>query len=82
MLGVKKDASPAEIKKVYFSIRTIFLFKACFVTSKHQLARKYHPDTNPDKSAKEKFLEIQEAYDVRQISFEYNMFSHTSFHSF
>lgn len=30
-----------------------------------QLARKYHPDTNPDKSAKEKFVEIQEAYDVR-----------------
>ncbi|KAF9243868.1 hypothetical protein BU15DRAFT_86300 [Melanogaster broomeanus] len=28
------------------------------------LARKYHPDTNPDKSAQEKFLEIQEAYDT------------------
>ncbi|KAI0076283.1 DnaJ protein [Panus rudis PR-1116 ss-1] len=47
VLGVKKDASPAEIKKTYFS-----------------LARKYHPDTNPDKSAKEKFVEIQEAYDI------------------
>ncbi|KZT74882.1 hypothetical protein DAEQUDRAFT_720066 [Daedalea quercina L-15889] len=47
VLGVKKDASPAEIKKVYFS-----------------LARKYHPDTNPDKNAQEKFVEIQEAYDI------------------
>ncbi|TFY83736.1 hypothetical protein EWM64_g279 [Hericium alpestre] len=47
VLGVKKDATPAEIKKVYFS-----------------LARKYHPDTNPDKDAKAKFVEIQEAYDT------------------
>ncbi|EGO30979.1 hypothetical protein SERLADRAFT_455437 [Serpula lacrymans var. lacrymans S7.9] len=28
------------------------------------LARKYHPDTNSDKGAQEKFVEIQEAYDV------------------
>ncbi|GJE87744.1 DnaJ protein [Phanerochaete sordida] len=28
------------------------------------LARKHHPDTNPDKNAKEKFVEIQEAYDL------------------
>ncbi|PFH49201.1 hypothetical protein AMATHDRAFT_148155, partial [Amanita thiersii Skay4041] len=47
VLGVKQDASQAEIKKTYFS-----------------LARKYHPDTNPDKKAQEKFLEIQEAYDI------------------
>ncbi|KAG6332710.1 hypothetical protein ID866_6380 [Astraeus odoratus] len=47
VLGVSKDASPADIKKAYFS-----------------LARKYHPDSNPDKGAQEKFLEIQEAYDV------------------
>ncbi|KAH9937424.1 uncharacterized protein B0H18DRAFT_867077 [Fomitopsis serialis] len=47
VLGVNKDASPAEIKKIYFS-----------------LARKYHPDTNPDKNAQEKFVEIQEAYDI------------------
>ncbi|KAF8274052.1 DnaJ protein [Lactarius quietus] len=47
VLGVGKDSSPAEIKKVYFS-----------------LARKYHPDTNPDKNAQEKFVEIQEAYDI------------------
>ena len=30
-----------------------------------QLARKYRPDTNPDKNAKAKFVEIQEAYDVQ-----------------
>ncbi|KAF9073816.1 DnaJ protein [Rhodocollybia butyracea] len=47
VLGVKRDASAADIKKTYFS-----------------LARKYHPDTNPDKSAQSKFLEIQEAYDT------------------
>ncbi|KAF8898410.1 hypothetical protein BD779DRAFT_1483756 [Infundibulicybe gibba] len=47
ILGVKPDATPAEIKKVYFS-----------------LARKYHPDTNPDKGAQDKFVEIQEAYEV------------------
>ncbi|KZT06338.1 uncharacterized protein LAESUDRAFT_679917 [Laetiporus sulphureus 93-53] len=28
------------------------------------LARKYHPDTNPDKDAQKKFVEIQEAYDI------------------
>ncbi|KAG5636748.1 hypothetical protein H0H81_006967 [Sphagnurus paluster] len=28
------------------------------------LARKYHPDTNPDKGAQDKFVEIQEAYDT------------------
>ncbi|KAF8446196.1 DnaJ protein, partial [Boletus edulis BED1] len=28
------------------------------------LARKYHPDTNPDKNAQAKFVEIQEAYDI------------------
>ncbi|KAI6136860.1 DnaJ protein [Pisolithus sp. B1] len=47
VLGVGKDASPADIKKAYFS-----------------LARKYHPDTNPDKGAQQRFLEIQEAYDT------------------
>ncbi|KAG6902325.1 hypothetical protein C0995_001704 [Termitomyces sp. Mi166 len=46
VLGVKPDATQAEIKKTYFA-----------------LARKYHPDTNPDKGAQDKFLEIQEAYD-------------------
>lgn len=30
----------------------------------YQLAKKWHPDTNKDKAAHEKFMEIQEAYDV------------------
>ncbi|KAF8887969.1 hypothetical protein CPB84DRAFT_1482270 [Gymnopilus junonius] len=47
VLGVKPDATPAEIKKTYFA-----------------LARKYHPDTNPDKNARDKFVEIQDAYDI------------------
>jgi curved DNA-binding protein len=48
VLGVKKDATAAEIKKIY-----------------RKLARKYHPDVNPDnKAAEEKFKEINEAYEV------------------
>ena len=47
-LGVSKDASQAEIKKVY-----------------RKLAKKYHPDANPDnKGAEEKFKSINEAYEV------------------
>src|SRR5687767_11475089 len=29
-----------------------------------KLARKYHPDVNPDKGAKEKFQQIQTAYET------------------
>lgn len=48
ILGVKKDAKPDEIKKSY-----------------RRLARKYHPDVNPnDKSAEDRFKEVQEAYDI------------------
>ncbi|MDX1583087.1 MAG: J domain-containing protein [Thermoanaerobaculia bacterium] len=48
ILGVKKDASEAEIKKAY-----------------RQMARKYHPDVNPDdKEAERKFKEASEAYAV------------------
>ncbi len=48
ILGIKKDAKADEIKKAY-----------------RRLARKYHPDVNPnDKSAEDKFKEIQEAYDI------------------
>jgi DnaJ-class molecular chaperone len=47
-LGVKRDASQAEIQKAY-----------------RDLARKYHPDLNPDdKTAKKKFQEVQTAFDV------------------
>lgn len=48
ILGVNKDAKADEIKKTY-----------------RKLARKFHPDVNPnDKTAEEKFKEVQEAYDV------------------
>jgi molecular chaperone DnaJ len=48
VLGVAKDVSEADLKKVY-----------------RQLARQYHPDSNPgDATAEAKFKEISEAYSV------------------
>ncbi|OQD70114.1 hypothetical protein PENDEC_c026G02033 [Penicillium decumbens] len=48
VLGLKKSASEKDIKRAY---RT--------------LSKKYHPDKNPnDESAREKFVEIADAYDV------------------
>jgi DnaJ-class molecular chaperone len=47
-LGVPRDATAEKIRESY-----------------RKLARKHHPDVNPgDKSAEEKFKEINEAYDV------------------
>lgn len=48
ILGLKKGSSVEEVKKAY-----------------RKLARKYHPDLNPgDKSAEDRFKEINEAYAV------------------
>ncbi len=48
ILGVDKTAGPEEIKKAF-----------------RRLARQYHPDVNPgDKTAAERFKEINEAYEV------------------
>lgn len=48
ILGVPKSAEEKDIKQAY-----------------RRLARKYHPDVNPnDKSAQDKFKEINEAYEV------------------
>ena len=48
MLGLKKGAGEDEIKKAF-----------------RKMAMKYHPDKNPgDKTAEEKFKEVNEAYSV------------------
>ncbi|MCE9604202.1 MAG: DnaJ domain-containing protein [Planctomycetia bacterium] len=48
ILGVERSASAADLTKAY-----------------RKLARKYHPDLHPDdNAAKQKFKEVQQAYDV------------------
>ncbi|GAH21653.1 unnamed protein product [marine sediment metagenome] len=48
ILEIKKDASEEEIKLAY-----------------RRLAKKFHPDLNKtDPKAKEKFIELHEAYDL------------------
>ncbi|KAI8804159.1 chaperone DnaJ [Cladochytrium replicatum] len=48
----------------------------------YQLAKQYHPDTNKDASAKDKFMEIQGAYEIlsdEQKRSQYDQFGSASF---
>lgn len=63
ILGVASDASVMEIKKAF-----------------RDLARRYHPDVNPlNKSAEEKFKEINEAYatlsdEIKRQQYDFDLF--------
>src|SRR5579862_7429920 len=68
-LGVSRKADADEIRKSY-----------------RKLARKHHPDLNPgDKSAEERFKNVQEAYDIlsdpkkRQMYDQYGFYSESGF---
>jgi len=67
VLGVDKSASPEDIKKAF-----------------RKMAVKYHPDRNPgDKSAEDKFKELNEAYAVLsdpKKKEEYDTFGSSGFH--
>ncbi|KXN83596.1 hypothetical protein AN958_01161 [Leucoagaricus sp. SymC.cos] len=51
--------NPYEVLGVKSDASASDIKKAYFAVS-----RKFHPDTNPDKNARDKFVEIQDAYDV------------------
>ena len=64
-LGVKKTATPDEIRKAF-----------------RKLARKYHPDVNPnDKKAEEKFKEISEANDILSDEKKRKVYDQLGFYS-
>ncbi len=64
-LGVKKTATPDEIRKAF-----------------RKLARKYHPDVNPnDKKAEEKFKEISEANDILSDDKKRKVYDQLGFYS-
>lgn len=66
VLGISKGASEDEIKKAY-----------------RKLAKQYHPDVNPgDKTAEEKFKEVNEAYGVlsnAEAKAKYDQYGHAAF---
>src|ERR1700739_474688 len=66
ILGVSKSADADELKRAY-----------------RKLAMQYHPDRNPDdKSAEQKFKDINEAYDILkddQKRAAYDRFGHAAF---
>ncbi len=65
LLGVSRKASAKDIRAAY-----------------RKLARKYHPDLNPgDKSAEEKFKQIQEAYDVLSDTKKRQMYDQFGFNT-
>lgn len=65
LLGVPRKANVKEIRAAY-----------------RKLARKYHPDLNPgDKSAEEKFKQIQEAYDVLSDTKKRQMYDQFGFNT-
>lgn len=66
ILGVARSATPEELKKAF-----------------RKLAMQHHPDRNPDdKTAEQKFKEINEAYDVlkdEQRRAAYDQYGHAAF---
>ena len=65
LLGVGRKASAKDIRAAY-----------------RKLARKYHPDLNPgDKSAEEKFKQIQEAYEVLSDAKKRQMYDQFGFNT-
>jgi molecular chaperone DnaJ len=64
-LSVPKTASEDDIRKAY-----------------RKLARKYHPDLNPgDKSAEDRFKNVQEAYDILSDAKKRQMYDQVGFYS-
>jgi molecular chaperone DnaJ len=64
-LGVGRSASDDDIRKAY-----------------RRLARKFHPDLNPgDRSAEEKFKNVQEAYDILSDPKKKQMYDQYGFYS-
>jgi molecular chaperone DnaJ len=65
VLGVRRNSPVKEIRAAY-----------------RKLARKYHPDLNPgDKSAEEKFKQIQEAYEILSDPKKRQMYDRLGFYS-